>query len=77
MSGVLTNFAKFIGQTCARVSILIKLQALGNFIKKETLAQIFSSEFFENSKNIFFDRTPSVAASEFKVITIYSEIVIS
>ena len=37
---------------CARVSFLIKLQ--GNFIKKETLAQVFSCEFFEISKNTFF-----------------------
>ena len=36
--------------TCARVSILIKL----NFIKKETLAQVFSFDFCEISKNTFF-----------------------
>ena len=34
--------------TCARVSFLIK------FIKKETLAQVFSCEFCEISKNTFF-----------------------
>ena len=34
-----------------------------NFIKKETLAQVFSSEFSEISKNTFFQRTPPVAAS--------------
>ena len=34
-----------------------------NFIKKETLAQIFSCEFCEISKNTFFYRTPPVAAS--------------
>ena len=28
--------------TCARVSLLIKLQTSGNFIKKEALAQVFS-----------------------------------
>ena len=39
--------------TCAKVSFLIKLQAWGNFIKKETLAQLFSSEFGEISKNPF------------------------
>ena len=48
--------------TCARVSFLIKLQAC-NFIKKETLAQVFSCEFCEISKNTFFHRTPLVAAS--------------
>ena len=40
--------------TCARVSFLIKLQTLGNFIKKEALAQVFSCEFCEISKNTFF-----------------------
>ena len=49
---------------CARVSFLIKLQAeAGNFIKKETLAQVFSYEFCEFSKNTFSYRTPPVAAS--------------
>ena len=41
--------------TCARVSLLIKLQASAcNFIKKETLTQVFSCEFYEISKNAFF-----------------------
>ena len=35
-----------------------------NFIKKETLAQVFSCEFFEISKNTFFYRTPLVAAQK-------------
>ena len=48
--------------TCARVSFLIKLLAC-NFIKKETLAQVFSCEFWEISKTTFFRRTPPVAAS--------------
>ena len=47
--------------TCARVSFLIKLQALG---KKETLAQVFSCAFCEISKNTFFYGTPLVAASD-------------
>ena len=38
---------------CARGSILIKLQAL-NFTKKETLAQVFSCEFCEISRNTSF-----------------------
>ena len=33
------------------------------FIKKEVLVQVFSSEFFEISKNIFSYRTPPVTAS--------------
>ena len=35
-----------------------------NFIKKETRAQVFSSEFCEIFKNTYFYRTPLVAASE-------------
>ena len=34
-----------------------------NFIKKETLAQVFSCKVCEISKNTFFHRTPLVAAS--------------
>ena len=50
--------------SCIRVSFLIKLQAEAcNFIKKETLAQVFSCEFCEISKNTFSHRTPLVAAS--------------
>ena len=35
-----------------------------NFIKKETLAQVISSEFCEISKNTFPHRTPPMAASD-------------
>ena len=35
-----------------------------DFIKKEALAQVFSCEFCEISKNTFFYRTPPVAASD-------------
>ena len=40
--------------TFARVSFLTKLQEVCNFIKKETLAQVFFSEFCEIFKNNFF-----------------------
>ena len=52
--------------TRARDSFLIKLQAWAwacNFIKRESLARVFSCEFCEISKNTFFYRTPPVAAS--------------
>ena len=40
---------------CASVSFLTKLKALVcNFIKKESLAHVFSCKFCEISKNIFF-----------------------
>ena len=45
--------------TCAR--LLPEPQAC-NFIKKESLAQVFSCEFWKISKNTFFYRTPPVAA---------------
>ena len=35
-----------------------------NFIKKETLAHVFSCEFSEISRNTFSYRTPPVDASE-------------
>ena len=44
--------------TCARVSFLMKLQTSPcRFIKKETLAQVFSCEFCEISKNTFLQST--------------------
>ena len=45
---------------CARVP-----QAC-NFIKKETLAQVFSCKFCEIFKNAYFYRKPLVAVSEKK-----------
>ena len=38
--------------TCARVSFFIKVAGFN--LKKEILAQVFSSEFFEISKDTFF-----------------------
>ena len=35
-----------------------------NFIKKETMAQVFSCEFCKISKSNFFYRTPLVTASD-------------
>ena len=52
--------------TCAGLSFLIKLQAEAeacNFIKKENLAQMFTCEICEISKNTFFYWTPPVAVS--------------
>ena len=41
--------------TCARDYILIKLQVVvWNFIKEETVAQVFSREFCEISRNTLF-----------------------
>ena len=49
--------------TCVRV-FFNKVAGTCNFIKKETLTQVFSCEFCEIYKNTFFHRTPPVAASE-------------
>ena len=52
--GVLRNFTTFTGKHLCRASFLIKLQAWAcNFIKKETLAQVFSCGFCEIPKNSF------------------------
>ena len=63
--GVLENFAKSIGKQLYQSPFLTKLQAWGLqlYLKKETLAQVFSCEFCEISKNTYFHRTPLVAAS--------------
>ena len=63
--GVLRNFAKFRGKHL-RQSLFLKNVAgqACNFIKKETLAQVFSCEFCKISKNIFSYRIPPVAAFE-------------
>ena len=50
--------------TYARVSILTKFQASGNFFKKDTLAKMLSCGFYEIFKNTFFYRIPQVAASD-------------
>ena len=50
--------------TCAKVSFLIKLQVEAfNFIKKETLIQVFSCEFCEISKDSFSYKTLPMATS--------------
>ena len=62
--GVLRNFAKFTGKQLRQSLFLIKLPQACNFIKKDILAQVFSFEFCEVSKNNFSYRMPLVAASE-------------
>ena len=65
--GVLRNFAKFSGKHLCQSLFLIKVAGLScNFIKKETVAQVFSCEFCEFYKNTFYVRTPLVVASDKK-----------
>ena len=52
--GVLRTFAKFTRKHLCQCLFFNKVAGLAcNFIKKETLAQVFSCEFCEISKNIF------------------------
>ena len=52
--GVLRNFTKFTGKHLYQGIFFNKVA--GNFIKKEALAHVFSSEFCEISKNIFLTK---------------------
>ena len=62
--GVLRNFAKFTGKHQCQSLVFNKVAGTAcNFTKKEILAQVFSSEFCEISKNTLFCRTPLVASS--------------
>ena len=65
--GVHRNFTKFTGKHLCQ-SLLFNKAC--NFIKKETLAQVFSCEFCEIFKNTFLHRTPLVAASVCVICTI-------
>ena len=61
------NVATFMLQLCYdknnRQTLANHWLEASNFIKKETLAQVFSCEFYEIYKNTFYYRTPLVAAS--------------
>ena len=64
---VLGNFGKFTGKhLCQRLYFNKVAGQACNFIKIETLAQVFSCEFCEISQNTFSYRTPPVAASREK-----------
>ena len=63
--GVLRNFAKFTEKPLCRSLYFNKVAGqVCNFIKIETLTQVFSCEFCEISKNTFF--TEYVWATAFK-----------
>ena len=53
--GVLRNFAKFTGKHLCQSLFFNKVAGTAcNFIKKETLAQVFSCQFCEIFNNTFF-----------------------
>ena len=51
---VLRNFTKLTGKHLCQSLFFNKVAGACNFIEKETLAQVFSCEFCEISKNTFF-----------------------
>ena len=67
--GFLRNFAKFVGKQLYQRLFFNKVAGLRpeseayNFINKETLAQVFSCEFCEISKNTYFTEHLWMAAS--------------
>ena len=63
--GVLRNFAKSTGKHQYQSLFFNKVAGACSFIKKETLAQVFSCEFCEICKNTFF--TEHVWATAFGV----------
>ena len=68
--GILRNLTKFTGKHLCQSLFFNKVAGL-NFIKKETLAQVFSSQFRKISKNTFYYRTPLVAASDITKLEIH------
>ena len=72
--GVLENFAKFTGKHLCQSLFFNKVADLRktppmacNFIKKDTLAQVFSCEFCEIFKNTFFTEHLRLTASKHTV----------
>ena len=59
--GVLKNFVKFTGKHLCQNPAAATL--FSNFIKKETLAQVFCCEFCKISKNTFFSEHRGETAS--------------
>ena len=57
--GVLENFSKLTRKHLCRSLLFIQVASPCNFTQKETLTQVFSCEFWEIFKSIFFYRTQS------------------
>ena len=67
--GVLRNFSKFTGKHLCQSLFFNKVAGQAcDFIKKETLAKLFSCEFCEVSKSTFFtEHLPVTASNKCKV----------
>ena len=72
--GALRNFTKFTGRhLCQNLSFKKSCRPKAcNFIKKETLAQVFSCELCEISKNTFF--TEHLRATASVLLSIYEHL---
>ena len=70
-NGVLRNFAKFTGKPLCQSFFFNKVASIAcNFIKKETLALVFSCKFYETSKNTFFKEHLWATASIMLKVTV-------
>ena len=70
--GALWNSAKFTEKQMCHNLFFNKVAGLRP--EKETLAQVFSCEFYKISKNIFFHRTPLVAASACLIVNTFPNV---
>ena len=67
--GALRNFAKFTGKHLC--------QSLCNFIKKETLVQVFSCDFCKIFKNTFYSENTSGGCSNSLTVPQMSDSVVN
>ena len=71
--GILKNFAKFEGKHLYQSFFFDKVVGLAcNFIKKETLLQVFLCEFCKSFKNASFYRTLLMATSNSRADNLFS-----
>ena len=61
--GVIRNFTKFTGKLLCQSLFFNKVSGLKPYQKNEALAQVFSREFCEITKNTTSYKTPAVATS--------------
>ena len=75
--GVLRNSKRLTRKNLCQSLFLIKLQTeTCNFIKKESLAQVFSCEFYEISKDTFITKHLwTTAFTFFRVLFCFMELV--
>ena len=66
--GVRRNFTKFTGKHLCQRLFFNKVAGLCNFIKKESLAQVFSSEYCEISRSTFLAEHLWTTASEYTTL---------